>query len=171
VKVDRELHPALDAYLVDYTERTTGRAGWPLNVFLTPEGYPLVGMTYLPPKHFVQVITKLAGAWQDDPARLRQLARQALLELTADPVGKLPQPVSPATLRTRFLHQVLALADPLEGGFGEQNKFPMTPQLEATLRLLRGREHRQLDAWLHVMHPRAKSLKYPVTLAYGTCAE
>ncbi len=150
VKVDRELHPALDAYLIDYTERTTGRAGWPLNVFLTPEGYPLIGMSYLPSKRFVQVIAKLAAAWQDDPARLRQLARQALLELIADPVGKLPEPVSPDTLRTRFLHQVLALADPLEGGFGEQNKFPMAPQLEATLRLLRGREHRQLDAWLQL---------------------
>ncbi|BAN68489.1 thioredoxin domain-containing protein [endosymbiont of unidentified scaly snail isolate Monju] len=123
---------------------------WPLNVFLTPEGYPLVGMSYLPSKQFAQVIARLAGAWRDDPSRLRQLARQALLELTADPVGKLPQPVSPATLRTRFLHQVLALADPLEGGFGEQNKFPMMPQLEATLRLLHGRKHRPLDAWLQL---------------------
>ncbi len=150
VKVDRELHPALDAYLIDYTERTTGRAGWPLNVFLTPQGYPLLGMSYLPPKQFAQVIARLARAWQGDASRLRQLARQALLELTADPVGELPEPVSIDTLRTRFLHQVLALADPLEGGFGEQNKFPMTPQLEAVLRLLHDRRHERLDAWLQL---------------------
>ncbi len=39
VKLDRELHPALDAHLIDFVERTRGQAGWPLNVFLTPEGY------------------------------------------------------------------------------------------------------------------------------------
>ncbi|HID44655.1 MAG TPA: DUF255 domain-containing protein [Chromatiaceae bacterium] len=48
VKVDRELNPALDEHLIDFVQRTQGRAGWPLNVFLTPEGYPVVGMTYLP---------------------------------------------------------------------------------------------------------------------------
>ena len=45
VKVDRELQPALDAYLIDFVQNTHGRAGWPLNVFITPEGYPLIGLT------------------------------------------------------------------------------------------------------------------------------
>ena len=45
VKLDRELHGALDAHLIDFVEQTQGQAGWPLNVFLTPEGYPLVGAT------------------------------------------------------------------------------------------------------------------------------
>ena len=52
VKVDRELNPALDTRLIDFVERTRGYAGWPLNVFITPEGYPLVGLVYLPEADF-----------------------------------------------------------------------------------------------------------------------
>ncbi|WP_455211265.1 DUF255 domain-containing protein [Kaarinaea lacus] len=48
VKVDRELDPALDAHLIDFVQKTRGYAGWPLNVFLTPEGHPIVGIVYLP---------------------------------------------------------------------------------------------------------------------------
>ncbi len=148
VKVDRELNPALDAYLIDYVERTQGRAGWPLNLFLTPEGYPLVGMTYLPPDQFARVIARLAGAWDKQSDQMRQVARQALLELTADAAQQRPEPVPPKQLRERFLRQVLAYADPLEGGFGEQNKFPMTPQLAAVLALTVRGSHRQVDQWL-----------------------
>lgn len=148
VKVDRELNPALDAYLIDYVERTQGRAGWPLNLFLTPEGYPLVGMTYLPPDQFARVIARLAGAWEKQSDQMRQVARQALLELTADAPQQGLQPVPPQQLQERFLRQVLAYADPLEGGFGEQSKFPMTPQLAAVLALSRPGAHRQIDRWL-----------------------
>ena len=41
VKIDRELEPALDARLIEFAQATQGRAGWPLNVFLTPQGHPL----------------------------------------------------------------------------------------------------------------------------------
>ncbi|RMG37653.1 MAG: thioredoxin domain-containing protein [Gammaproteobacteria bacterium] len=148
VKVDRELNPALDAYLVDYLERTQGRAGWPLNLFLTPEGYPLIGITYLPPERFKEVVTRLAVAWEKNSDEMRQVARQALLELTADPSRPLPDPAPPQRLAQRFLRQVLAYADPLEGGFGEQNKFPMTPQLTAVLELSAKGSHRQIERWL-----------------------
>ena len=63
VKLDRELHSALDDYLMDYTERTNGQAGWPLTVFLTPEGYPLIGATYMQPDQFQQVLQQLQLTW------------------------------------------------------------------------------------------------------------
>ena len=151
VKVDRELNPALDAYLIDYLERTRGRAGWPLNVFLTPEGYPLVGMTYQPPKAFLGVLKRLAAAWEANPDELRDLARRALLELTAEPVGEGSATApGPELLRRRFLNQVLAYAEPMAGGFGEQNKFPMTPQLRAVLALSGGGRSEDLDDWLRL---------------------
>ncbi|WP_455234836.1 DUF255 domain-containing protein, partial [Thiogranum longum] len=56
VKVDRELAPALDAHLIEFVELTQGQAGWPLNVFLTPDGYPVVGTTYLPRDRFFQLL-------------------------------------------------------------------------------------------------------------------
>ena len=59
VKVDRELEPALDARLIEFAEATQGRSGWPLNVFLTPQGYPLYAALYMPTQSFRQVLTRL----------------------------------------------------------------------------------------------------------------
>ena len=48
IKIDRELNPALDDYLMTFLKNTQGYGGWPLNVFVTPQGYPLAGMVYKP---------------------------------------------------------------------------------------------------------------------------
>ncbi|MGA7802741.1 MAG: DUF255 domain-containing protein, partial [Gammaproteobacteria bacterium] len=63
VAVDRELLPAVDARLLAFVQRTRGQGGWPLNVFLTPGGHPLVGTTYLPPGEFLAFVTKLQRRW------------------------------------------------------------------------------------------------------------
>ncbi len=52
VKVDRELRPELDRRLIRFVEEVRGQAGWPLNVFVTPDGYPVTGFTYLPRDNF-----------------------------------------------------------------------------------------------------------------------
>ena len=76
VKIDRELESALDARMIDFAERTRGRAGWPLNVFLTPQGDPLYAVLYLPPKHFRRVLDQLADLWEKDREELIDLARR-----------------------------------------------------------------------------------------------
>ena len=148
VKIDRELHPALDAYLIDFVERTQGTAGWPLNVFLTPEGYPLVGMIYLPPERFSVVLERLDATWQTKRGKTRNLARRALLQLSALPATQEVEALPAQTLRESFLRQALAYGDPLEGGFGEQNKFPMSPQLLAMLELRGEDTPRSIDTLL-----------------------
>ena len=50
IKVDREERPDVDAFLIDFSIRTTGSAGWPLNVIMTHEKKPLLAFTYLPPE-------------------------------------------------------------------------------------------------------------------------
>ena len=135
VKLDRELHPALDAYLIDFLERTQGQAGWPLNIFLTPEGYPLIGATYLPPERFSELLQRLQATWDGRRSHTRNLARRALLKLLANRDTGEFQALPFAELRTRLLRQALSVGDPMEGGFGEQNKFPMSPQLLALLEL------------------------------------
>ena len=77
VKVDRELNSALDAHLIDFVERTQGQAGWPLNVFITPDGYPLVGLTYAPPDNFIQILTAMEKEWRENKSELKKLARAA----------------------------------------------------------------------------------------------
>jgi len=84
VKLDRELNPALDDYLIGFVERTVGQVGWPLNVFLTPDGYLLVGSTYAPPKRFETLLQRPASAWSEENRSLSDLARRAAEERVGD---------------------------------------------------------------------------------------
>ncbi len=152
VKLDRELHSALDDYLMDYTERTNGQAGWPLTVFLTPEGYPLIGATYMQPDQFQQVLQKLQLTWDSERDKTRELARRATLALsanaqnTAEPVMNFPQ------IAQHYLQQIMMVADPLAGGIGHESKFPLEAQLLAvlTLRASLPIEVPGLDQWVEL---------------------
>ena len=75
VKVDRELEPALDARLIEFSEKTRGQAGWPLNVFVTPQGDPLYATLYHPPQEFMAILKRIEHLWRNDRARLAELAR------------------------------------------------------------------------------------------------
>ena len=137
VKIDREVNPALDRYLIEFVETTQGVAGWPLNVFLTPEGHPLYGTTYLPPDNFMTLLNRLQERWSSEGETLRKLAVESAQRFNR--VKQQPLNVRPFTsneiieLKSFFLEQAMAFADVLGGGFGEQNKFPMVPQLMAMI--------------------------------------
>jgi len=135
VKVDRELQPALDAYLIDFVERTVGVAGWPLNVFLTPEGYPLVGTTYLPPDRFLDYLGRLRETWEQDREGLARLAGEAAREVASERrlAGRRLGPEQVSRYRGALVNEALTLGDELEGGFGHTAKFPAAPQLAALL--------------------------------------
>ncbi|HHJ16525.1 MAG TPA: thioredoxin domain-containing protein [Gammaproteobacteria bacterium] len=133
VKVDRELAPALDAHLIEFVQLTRGNAGWPLNVFLTPEGEPIVGMTYMPREQFYKVLDNLRLRWEDDPDQLRKMARRGMTEwqkIRQGEPGKKPD-MSSAAHAMRV--QTEQIRDELAGGFGQQIKFPMVSQLQALL--------------------------------------
>jgi len=139
VKIDRELSPALDARLIDFVERSQGISGWPLNVFVTPEGYPLVGMVYVPPKNLQSILGKLNKEWQQDRVGLMKLARDAAAELHPAQVSssdQLPKDLG-AQLSNEFVKVALGQADDMQGGFGQQNKFPSVPQLDTLLQIYR----------------------------------
>ncbi len=132
VKVDRELEPALDARLIEFAEQTQGVAGWPLNVFLTPEGYPLYVVLYMPPKEFQQVLVKLQKLWQQDPISLTKLARQAVNK--GEGPGKPDLDASQVNAYVgKIVETSFTIGDPFHGGFGEQSKFPSVPQLDFLL--------------------------------------
>ena len=139
VKVDREIEAALDSRLVDFVERTQGRAGWPLNIFITPEGYPLVGMTYLPASNFIEVLNKIQLKWKNERAELEKIARDATKELststTSQQDSREVNKSSEKKYINDFLFQARAMADDMSGGFGEQSKFPSVPQLSVLLQL------------------------------------
>ena len=154
VAVDRELSPALDARLIDFAERTRGQAGWPLNSFVTPEGYPLVGVTYLPPDQLKQLLERLAARWRADRHGLERLARNASAELGAQAAaGRQRLALTPRQgrrLTGALTAAALAQADQLQGGFGDQNKFPMAPQLAALLDVYRASGDARLAKFLRL---------------------
>lgn len=132
VKVDRELNASLDSRLIDFLEKTRGYAGWPLNVFITPQGHPIVGMVYVPPVDFQGVLQSLADEWRARSDELTMIAAQATKELTANTNTKKISITKDfkKQLNKKFMLETFSQADEMQGGFGEQNKFPSVPQLD-----------------------------------------
>lgn len=154
VQLDRELNPALDARLIDFTERTRGQGGWPLAVFVTPDGYPLLGTLYLPPKQLQGLLNRMAARWRADGAHLSAVARGASIELSvAEAAGGARLSLTAAEarrLRAALIRAALNDADEFQGGFGDQNKFPMAPQLDALLAAYRATGDARLGHFLRL---------------------
>jgi uncharacterized protein YyaL (SSP411 family) len=134
VKVDRELEPDLDQRLITFVEQVRGVAGWPLNVFITPDGYPLTGFTYLPRDDFLRLIQHLDDEWKQNHLELSASARE-LFELGLQHAdGQVEnKPILATALVDTFVAHTMRNADDLQGGFGDTSKFPNVPQLNALL--------------------------------------
>ena len=138
VKVDREEHPDVDASYLAAAGAFTGNLGWPLNVFVTPQGRAFYAGTYWPPvavgemPSFGQVLDAVADAWTARRAEVEQTASavvDALRESTAPPATP-GSPVTPADELIAAAVQWLAQYEDTEcGGFGGAPKFPVAPVL------------------------------------------
>lgn len=148
VKVDREAAPALDAALLDFARRTRGSAGWPLQVFVTPDGYPLVAATYQPPQEFVALLKDVAARWQRDAGPLRATARAAAQQVQDDVPSAAPP--RPGRFASRLREAAMQRADDLQGGFGTQSRFSHLPQLLALLDLQAREPERALGDFLRL---------------------
>ena len=162
IKVDREERPDLDAVYMDAVQALTGQGGWPMSVFVTPDGRPFYGGTYFPdqPRHgmpsFRQLLAAMARAWaerrdeieeaatsiaahiraeQDLPARLLDA-----LERERDVAPGQPPPRSSERLDTvvhgldTAVRGLQAAFDSRQGGWGEAPKFPQPMAIEFLLR-------------------------------------
>ncbi len=150
VKVDRELNPVLDKRLIEFVQITNGTAGWPLNVFLTPEGYPLVGATYMPREHFANVLRQLAKKWKADQPSLVAQAKEMSKTLNTM-LQKQEHPTKGVTIQQlsgRYISTAMQYADTMQGGFGQQRKFPQIPQLWALLKLNQHKKNKEADEFI-----------------------
>ncbi|WP_170110363.1 thioredoxin domain-containing protein [Flavilitoribacter nigricans] len=143
VKVDREERPDLDALYMDACQILAGTAGWPLNVFLTPDLKPFFAGTYFPPDpghkrmSWLQVLQYVHYNFQEQRIAVERQADRVMARL-ADTPGQ-PGPIGtidPA--KTEDLPNVLFRGlqqrfDPESGGFGTGKKFPNTMALEYLL--------------------------------------
>ena len=137
IKVDRELNPVLDRRLMLFLQATSGRGGWPLNVFLTPDGYPLAGLVYRPKEQFIDVLATLGSRWREERPDLHAAAKE-VDEIIGQERAKSQELVEGqkiSTLAKLFRQDVMLAADTLQGGFSGQVRFPSVPQLQGLLAL------------------------------------
>mgnify|MGYP001591724168 CR=1 FL=1 len=138
IKVDREQRPDVDEIYMNAVTLTTGSGGWPLSVFLTPEGKPFYGGTYFPPKDlygrpgFDRVLLSIAEAWRSRRQELIDSAGKLseFLQYPGAPAQKAN--LSPEILMNAF-NQFRGLFDPVNGGFGTAPKFPQPASLSMLL--------------------------------------
>jgi len=143
IKVDREERPDLDSVYMQAVQSLTGHGGWPMTVFLLPDGTPFYGGTYFPPERrhgmpaFRDVLTSVANAYRTQRADVLQSGKQ-LREMIA-PANLAPADASGLSLDVlRAAESAYAKTfDDVEGGFGRAPKFPQPANLEALLRIWR----------------------------------
>ncbi|HEV3134847.1 MAG TPA: thioredoxin domain-containing protein [Acidimicrobiia bacterium] len=142
VKVDREERPDVDGIYMQAVQAMTGRGGWPMTVFLDPEGRPFFGGTYFPKEErhgmpgFVTVLDAIDEAWRgrrddllEQAGKLtKALERAGSLGATGD--GPAPSP----EILARGYESVRSQYDPQFGGFGPAPKFPQAMTVDFLLR-------------------------------------
>jgi hypothetical protein len=138
VKVDREERPDVDAVYMGATQALTGHGGWPMTVFLTPDGRPFYAGTYFPPapRHgmpsFPQVLTAIAQAWRTQRAEVEAAGGRIATALSGRLATASAAPDD--EVLTAAVRALAASEDTEHGGFGGAPKFPPSANLEQLLR-------------------------------------
>jgi uncharacterized protein YyaL (SSP411 family) len=140
IKVDREERPDLDGIYMQAVQAMTGQGGWPMTVFLTPDGVPFYGGTYFPKDDrygmpsFKRILTSVSDAYRSKPADIARTA--ASVREMYDAAAQRTRsagPLSPALLDQAY-HSLAGRYDPENGGFEGAPKFPQTMALDFMLR-------------------------------------
>ncbi|WP_257312295.1 thioredoxin domain-containing protein [Geothrix fuzhouensis] len=139
IKVDREERPDLDDLYMDAVQAMTGRGGWPMSVWLTPDLEPFYGGTYFPPEPrggmpgFIPLLTRIAEVWREDRAgvvtQAGKLAAELQRQAAVEPGDGLPD----ASVFEAAFQQLRQGFDARWGGFGPAPKFPQAMAVELIL--------------------------------------
>jgi uncharacterized protein len=140
IKVDREERPDLDSIYMDAVVALSGSGGWPMTVFLTPEGEPFFGGTYFPPEprhglpSFKQVLLGVSDAWEERRAEVERSGRDLTEHIRSS--ARLRSSTEPLTdaLLAEARANTAAGFDERWGGWGRAPKFPPAPLVEFLLR-------------------------------------
>ncbi|MFL5590005.1 MAG: thioredoxin domain-containing protein [Ktedonobacteraceae bacterium] len=162
IKVDREERPDIDNIYMQAVQALTGQGGWPMTVFLTPDGRPFHGGTYFPPSDrrygqqlmpgFPRILLSMADAYQNRRHDVEEQATQVadyLKQRSSSPLrGRPGSPPGgiPLELLNTASRALAAEFDPVHGGFDGAPKFPNTMSLELLLRIHQHRQVGEIDA-------------------------
>jgi hypothetical protein len=139
IKVDREERPDIDAVYMSATQAMTGQGGWPMTVFMTPDGDPFLCGTYYPRARFVQLVRAVADAWQKNKGQIQSESQRIRLSLAenAAAMSALGDQAGEVNLEEVTATAVAGLEstfDRARAGFGRAPKFPPSMVLEFLLR-------------------------------------
>ena len=140
IKVDMEERPDVDQIYMNFVQLTTGRGGWPMNVFLTPDKQPFFGGTYFPPAprygmpSWQQILMSIAEAYRDRREELDRSADEIVAELRRVNSAERGSSTVNSELLAKALESFSRTFDAVNGGFGGAPKFPPSMSLEFLLR-------------------------------------
>jgi uncharacterized protein YyaL (SSP411 family) len=140
IKVDREERPDVDKIYMHVCQSLTGHGGWPLSIFMTPEGKPFFAGTYFPKSSrlgmpgFVDVLKQIAAMWQNERANI--LKSSGAITAAIQPGSDSDESVDAVSIETlrKGYAQLARTFDPKWGGFGAAPKFPTPHHLTFLLR-------------------------------------
>lgn len=163
IKVDREERPDLDQIYMNAVQMMTHHGGWPMTVFLTPDGVPFYGGTYFPPQDrynmpgFPRVLISVAEAYRDRPEEIAETGTSLVNELRRlSEQVRSGNPVDKELLDAAYAAMVKSY-DEVNGGFGGAPKFPPAMALEFLLRMhLRTGDQDALDMVEHTCEKMAR---------------
>ena len=140
IKVDREERPDLDQIYMSAVQMMTGQGGWPMTMFLTPEGVPFYGGTYFPPEDrynmpgFPRVLLSVAEAYRAQRDQVASTASSLLGELRRISLVEESRDLLTAEILDNAYRRIAGNYDRNYGGFGGAPKFPPAMTLEFFLR-------------------------------------
>ena len=140
IKVDREERPDLDEIYMNAVQMITGRGGWPMTVFLTPEGKPFYGGTYFPPEDrygvpgFPKILQGVANAYREKPQDVERSVEQILAALQRMSLSTESQQPFSSDIIGQSAEQLAQAYDTDHGGLGKAPKFPNVGVYELFLR-------------------------------------
>jgi len=168
IKVDREERPDLDNIYMQAVVSMTGQGGWPMSVFLTPEGQPFYGGTYFPPEpryrmpSFREVLLSVERVWREDRQKILESSAQITEHIQKS--GMQPsqkKELHPAILQDAAMRLGQAY-DWNHGGWGQAPKFPQPMAIEFLLRQATRGDKMALDMAIHALKAMAKGGMYDV---------
>jgi len=136
IKVDREERPDLDQIYMNAVQMMTGHGGWPMTMFLTPNGVPFYGGTYFPPTDrynmpgFPRVLISIAEAYRSQPDQVAHTSTAMLGELRRVGLAEPSREMLTADLLDGSFRRLASNYDPKNGGFGSAPKFPPAMTIE-----------------------------------------
>ena len=134
VKVDREERPDVDAVYMEAVQAMTGRGGWPMTVFLTPEGKPFYGGTYFPKPSFLQLMAAITDVWTNRRDDVDSNVNALMDALSRSEISAPAAQVPGSELLDQAIGSLASNFDREWGGFGAAPKFPSTMNIDLLLR-------------------------------------